>query len=220
VARTFPPSKSIDVSDSVIADDPLTGEVGAGGAAAKAAIRKAVLKERDSRSPEWRAQASLAIAGHIPTLLNLLPPGPVAAYWPYKSEADPRPALEVLAIAGGRQRALPVIAHPHMRFLHYVPGAPMVEAGFGTLGPPHDAPELRPSVLLVPLAAFDRRCQRIGWGKGHYDRAISRFYQDGAPLFTIGIAFSFQQTAEVPVEPHDRPLDRIVTEAGIVSPAD
>jgi 5-formyltetrahydrofolate cyclo-ligase len=195
-----------------VKNDPLSGEAGTGGAEAKRLIRKSILALRDSHNAAWRATASQAIALQVMPLLHHLPQGPVAAYWPYKSEADPLPALEALVAGNGRQRCLPVIAHPHMRFLQFVPGEPMEEAGFGTLGPRHDAPELRPTTLLVPLAAFDDQCQRIGWGKGHYDRAIERLYADGSPLITIGIAFSFQQTALVPVEPHDRPLDYVATE--------
>jgi 5-formyltetrahydrofolate cyclo-ligase len=197
--------------------DPLSGEPGVGGAPAKAVIRKAILKERDSREMLWRATASLAMAEHAVDLSDKIPKGPVAAYWPYKSEADPLPCLFVLALLNKAEMALPVIAHPHMRFLRFVQGAPMVEAGFGTLGPTHDSPELRPSTLLVPLAAFDADCQRIGWGKGHYDRAIERLHGDGAPLMTIGIAFSFQQTGKVPAEAHDRRLDAVITEQGIIT---
>jgi 5-formyltetrahydrofolate cyclo-ligase len=202
------------LSVTEILNDPITGEAGTGGALDKTEIRKGILKIRDSKNAQWRAEASEAIAMRASTLAEKLPDGPIAAYWPYKSEADALPLLERLA-AGTRQMGLPVIAHPHMRFLLYVPGNPMVEAGFGTMGPPHDAEELRPAVLLVPLAAFDARCNRIGWGKGHYDRAIERLYADGAPLVTIGVAFSFQQVPHVPVEAHDRPLDFVVTETAL-----
>ena len=74
---------------------------------------------------------------------------------------------------------------------------------------------VRPAILLVPLAAFDRRGNRIGWGKGHYDRVIERLLADGEPLMTIGLAFSLQEVDEVPAETHDRPLDLIVTELGL-----
>jgi 5-formyltetrahydrofolate cyclo-ligase len=195
-----------------VQNDPLSGEAGTGGAEAKRLIRKSILAMRDGSDAAWRGAAAAAIARQVMPLLPILPEGPIAAYWPYKSEADPLPALEALAGGAGRIRALPVIAHPHMRFLRFMPGEAMEEAGFGTLGPRHDAPELRPSTLLVPLAAFDATCQRIGWGKGHYDRAIERLYADGLPLVTIGIAFSFQQTAVVPAEMHDRPLDFVATE--------
>jgi 5-formyltetrahydrofolate cyclo-ligase len=202
------------VTSAVVSDDPLSGESGVGGSARKAAIRKVILARRDATDPAWRAEASGAIAENIAKLRLGWPAGPIAAYWPYKSEADPRPALERIAARDGRVMALPVIAHPQMRFLAYSPHQPLVEAGFGTMGPPHDALEVRPAILLVPLAAFDAERNRIGWGKGHYDRAIERLVADGAPLLTIGIAFSFQQVPAAPAEAHDRPLDAIVTEAG------
>jgi 5-formyltetrahydrofolate cyclo-ligase len=193
--------------------DPLSGETATGGSAAKKALRQAVLAKRDALDEETRARAAAAIARAVVDLRPDLPS--VAGYWPWRSEADPRPAMEALA-ARGVALALPVIAHPHMRFLRFSFGDPMVEAGFGTLGPPHDAPEIRPAALLVPLACFDARCNRVGWGKGHYDRAIERLHADGAPLFTIGIAFALQEVEAAPVEPHDRPLDVVVTERGIL----
>ena len=66
----------------------------------------------------------------------------------------------------------------------------------------------------MPLAAFDRRGQRIGYGRGYYDRAIARLSRNG-PVLTVGIAFSVQEVDAVPAEPHDQPLDHLVTEAGL-----
>jgi 5-formyltetrahydrofolate cyclo-ligase len=70
----------------------------------------------------------------------------------------------------------------------------------------------------VPLAAYDVAGNRIGWGQGHYDRAIARLMAAGDVL-TIGVAFSFQQVDAVPVEAHDKPLDAVVTELGVVRQA-
>jgi 5-formyltetrahydrofolate cyclo-ligase len=183
----------------------------------KPALRKAVLAKRDALSPEWRARASDDIARHALAAAAAGPGGPVAGYWPYKSEADPRPLLRALA-AHGRALALPVIEHPNVVFRRWIEGVDLVDAGFGTLGPDASADALRPAVLLVPLACFDRRGNRIGWGQGHYDRAIARLLADGEPLMTIGVAFSLQEVDAVPAEPHDRPLDRIATERGMLGP--
>ncbi|MGL5136225.1 MAG: 5-formyltetrahydrofolate cyclo-ligase, partial [Beijerinckiaceae bacterium] len=101
-------------------------------------------------------------------------------------------------------------------FRRWIDGVELVDAGFGTLGPDESADELRPTILLVPLAAFDASGQRIGWGEGHYDRVIARLIADGDDLLTIGVAFSFQQVDRVPAEAHDRPLDLIVTELGVI----
>jgi 5-formyltetrahydrofolate cyclo-ligase len=183
----------------------------------KAEIRKRVLAKRNAASAAWRAMASGDIARHALAPAVSGPGGPVAGYWPYKSEADPRPLMERLG-GYGRPLALPVILHPDVIFRRWIMGVDLVDAGFGTLGPDASADEVRPGVVLVPLAAFDAAGNRIGWGEGHYDRVIARLAADGADLMTIGIAFSFQQVDQVPAEPHDRPLDLIVTEQGVVRP--
>ncbi len=72
-------------------------------------------------------------------------------------------------------------------------------------------------MLLVPLAAFDRRGHRIGYGKGYYDRALARL-DAREPALAIGVAFAVQEIPFVPDGPHDRPLDGIVTEAGLIHP--
>jgi 5-formyltetrahydrofolate cyclo-ligase len=184
----------------------------------KSEIRTLILAKRNSASPEWRAMASRDLARHAVPHLASAPGGPVAGYWPYKSEADSRPLMELMADYG-RTLALPVIDHPQIMFRRWIMGVDLVDAGFGTLGPDASADMLRPAVVLVPLAAFDRSGHRIGWGQGHYDRVIAQLAGDGAPLLTVGIAFSFQQIEHVPAEVHDRPLDLIATELGIIRPA-
>jgi 5-formyltetrahydrofolate cyclo-ligase len=180
----------------------------------KADLRKSILSKRNSVSEAWRAMASRDIARIALPFVTNGPGGPVAGYWPYKSEADPRP-LMYHAQDYGRTLALPVIQHPLVIFRRFVEGVDLVDAGFGTLGPDPSADILRPSVLLVPLAAFDGSCNRIGWGQGHYDRVIERLLADGEPLLTVGIAFSFQQVSQIPVEPHDRALDMVITEHNV-----
>ncbi len=78
-------------------------------------------------------------------------------------------------------------------------------------------PKSARAAMIVPLAAFDRRGHRIGYGAGHYDRAIARALSDGHPLLTVGVAFSVQEIPLIPDEPHDRPLDWIVTECEIIA---
>ena len=73
---------------------------------------------------------------------------------------------------------------------------------------------LDPDILLVPLSAFDRAGHRIGYGAGHYDRAIDRLKAKGGTPKLIGIAFDCQEVASVPAESHDVALDAILTESG------
>ncbi|MGL4975723.1 MAG: 5-formyltetrahydrofolate cyclo-ligase, partial [Bosea sp. (in: a-proteobacteria)] len=145
------------------------------------------------------------------TALDVWRQGPVSAYWPMRSEADPRPILEVLA-QRGLPLCLPAVVDGLLQFRQWTPWEPIVPGGFGTLVPPADVPTLQPAVLIVPLAAFDRRGFRIGYGKGHYDRALAAL----GKVTTVGIAYAAQEIAEVPSEPHDRALDWIVTEDGAI----
>ena len=124
-----------------------------------------------------------------------------------RSEADPRPILEALH-ERGLPLCLPAIVDKRMIFRRWAPYEPIVPGGFGTLVPAPDQPEVKPAILLVPLAAFDRRGYRIGYGKGYYDRALSEL----GPTVSIGIGYAAQEIDAVPDEPHDRRLDWIVTE--------
>lgn len=69
--------------------------------------------------------------------------------------------------------------------------------------------------MLVPLAAFDCRGHRIGYGAGYYDRAIDRLKAKGIAPRLIAIAFDCQEVEEVPDQPHDVRLPEILTETGL-----
>lgn len=186
----------------------------------KAALRRACLARRDGLPPAVRAAASHAIAANallLPQLGHGSAEGAVAGYWPIRSEVDPRPLMTVLA-SRGTALCLPVVAEPTLRFRAYAPGDPLHDAGFGTRGPSPEALEVSPRVLLVPCVAFDRDGGRLGYGAGHYDRALARLAAHG-PVIAIALAFAAQEVEQVPAEAHDRPLDAIVTEREWVSPA-
>jgi 5-formyltetrahydrofolate cyclo-ligase len=102
-----------------------------------------------------------------------------------------------------------------MVFRLWKPGDELVKSGFGVSQPPREAPEVSPRAMIVPLAAFDRRGGRIGYGKGHFDTAIAAI-ERRHPVLTVGVAFSVQEVAKVPLEAHDRPIDMIVTETEII----
>ena len=75
----------------------------------------------------------------------------------------------------------------------------------------------RLDVLLMPLVGFDAQGHRIGMGKGYYDRALAfrnRRRTRERPLL-VGLAFECQRVDALPARPHDIPLDRLVTEAGV-----
>ena len=65
--------------------------------------------------------------------------------------------------------------------------------------------------MLVPLAVFDRRGHRIGYGAGYYDMTIAKARAQ-KPVLAVGVAFAVQEAPEVPNLPHDEPLDLVLTE--------
>ncbi|MCU4177965.1 5-formyltetrahydrofolate cyclo-ligase [Bosea sp. BH3] len=174
----------------------------------KAALREAALTRRDALEIDDRLEWDPEIAAGVlalPIWDNAS--GPVSAYWPMRSEADPRPVLEELH-RRGLPLCLPAIVEKHMIFRRWAPYEPIVPGGFGTLVPSPAEPVAKPAILLVPLAAFDRRGYRIGYGKGYYDRALTEL----GPVISVGIGYAVQEIAAVPDEPHDQRLDWIVTE--------
>ncbi|MCP8894209.1 5-formyltetrahydrofolate cyclo-ligase [Shinella daejeonensis] len=180
----------------------------------KAAIRNERLARRDAMPPEVRIEASLAMADHAGEAIALSPGSVVSGFWPIRSEADVRPLLARLRARGARLCLPVVLDRETIVFRELVAGAPVVKAGFGTIGPGAEAEELDPDILLVPLSAFDARGHRIGYGAGHYDRAIGRLREKGRRPQLIGVAFDCQEVASVPAEPHDVALDAILTESG------
>jgi len=69
-----------------------------------------------------------------------------------------------------------------------------------------------PDVIFVPIVAFDKNFNRIGYGGGFYDRYLRRIKKRKKKVLTIGLAYSFQKVKKIPITNHDIKLDFIVTE--------
>jgi len=177
----------------------------------KATLRKEVLARRKAMAVTDRIERGLQLVDHAGDLQ--LPAGAiVAGFWPIRDEIDPRPLLDRLRQMG-HTLCLPVMVGPGLIFRRLDRETELVPAGFGCMEPGPDAQELRPDVLLMPLAGFDGAGNRIGYGKAFYDTTITLLEKSG-PLLKIGVAFAIQEVDRVPVEAHDRPLNGILTEQG------
>jgi len=177
-------------------------------------LRSEAFARRDGLDKAFRENAAQAIAKQALDFPDLKDVTPIGGYWPIRSEVDPRPLMEAL-LDRGQDVALSQILHPHLSWRLWLPGDVLVKGGFGVREPGPDAPEVFPKALIVPLVAFDRRGGRIGYGKGHFDRAIAAL-EAQHPVLTIGLAYAVQEIEEVPVESHDRLLDVIITEAELI----
>jgi len=71
-----------------------------------------------------------------------------------------------------------------------------------------------PDIMFLPLLSFDRFKNRLGYGKGYYDKYLNK-YSSRKKIFTVGVAFSFQKYNNLPINNRDFKLDYIITEKGI-----
>ena len=181
----------------------------------KRELRRQALARRDALDPFWRVEASLEMAETAEEHIDFVPGSVVSGFWPMRSEVDIRPLMFALREKGARLCLPAILDKTTIVFRELVRGAAMVEMGFGTAGPGEEAEVLDPSIMLIPLAAFDARGHRIGYGAGYYDRAIARLQGNGHAPRLIGVAFNCQQVPEVPEEWHDVIIPEILTESGL-----
>ncbi|MDX1541665.1 MAG: 5-formyltetrahydrofolate cyclo-ligase, partial [Geminicoccaceae bacterium] len=181
------------------------------GNTSKEDLRRLMVERRARLDQACRERASAAAASRLLETLGGLTVRCVAGFWPLEGEIDPRPAVAALARRGAGQ-ALPRMQsfREPLAFHLHIPGVPLVEGRFKVMEPPADAPPAEPDLILVPLLAFDRRGHRLGYGAGFYDRTIAE-HRRRRPIRAIGFAFACQEADEVPLEPHDQPLDGVVT---------
>ncbi|MCJ2058276.1 5-formyltetrahydrofolate cyclo-ligase [Methylobacterium sp. J-048] len=183
-------------------------------AALKSQLRGAALAARDALEQAVRHDASARIVQALLALPELAEARLVGAYWPIRSEVDPRPAAEGL-LARGQRVALPHVTPEGLVFREWRAGDVLVAGRFGLSEPDPSLPPVEPDALIVPLAAFDGAGQRIGYGRGYYDGAIARLSRT-RPVLTVGVGFAVQRVDRVPAEPHDRPLQFVITESDVI----
>jgi 5-formyltetrahydrofolate cyclo-ligase len=110
-----------------------------------------------------------------------------------------------------------VVENKKIHFRRFDGEAGLEPGVFGTRHPHAGHPTLDPDFVVAPLAAFDRRGGRIGYGAGHYDGAIADLHARGRKFRVAGIAFACQEVEDVPVEPHDQRLAFIATERELIA---
>jgi 5-formyltetrahydrofolate cyclo-ligase len=139
----------------------------------------------------------------------------VGMYASDEFEVPTRPIFDLLNQRGIRC-AFPRVDSDSLRF-HLISDWSELRPGFAGILEPHWGREVLPSqldVLLVPAVGFDHHRNRIGRGRGFYDRLLSDPLN--RPKSVIGIAFHFQIASSLPVSSEDQKVDRVITEKGIL----
>ena len=185
---------------------------------AKRALRDKMRALRASVPAESRSKRSLAIVAHVLALPELARAKTVLTFLPIKGEPT-LDALHEALRARGVTLALTRI-HPEtdtLEVARFDDEASLVWGSYGLREPPPDAAAVAlddVDVVLVPGLVMDLRGQRIGYGKGHFDRLLPRL----PTAFRCGICYDFQLVGEAPSLPHDEPLHAVVTDLQVVRP--
>lgn len=183
----------------------------------KSSQRRAALAGRDAISAAQRTAASRQIAARVASLPELREARLICCFVSFRSEVDTRPIID-WAHAEGREIVAPRIVGPRTMEAAACPDpdADLVPGRWNIPEPrPSRSPCLPESIdaMLVPGAAFDERGGRIGYGGGFYDTFMA-LLRPGVPR--IAPAFEVQVLPRVQTEPHDLPVDVIVTELRVI----
>ncbi len=135
----------------------------------------------------------------------------VGGYYPVNFEIDILEILDNLEKKIGIQLRLPVIKKNNEIDFYSWSKKNLLKLNKYGIPEPEQIKKVFPSIILVPLVAFDNKLYRIGYGGGYYDRYIGK-HSNKKNLLKIGIAHSCQKINKVPRNKYDKKLDMIITE--------
>ena len=178
----------------------------------KTLLRQRALARRRVVDPRTRARLTSRLVDEGVACARQWRARAVAVFYPIGDEPDGLALIAALA-AEDFATALPVVVSRDapLTFRLWRIGDPTVVGRRRIPEPPPEAAAVEPDLLFVPLAAFDRRGYRLGYGGGYYDRTLRRLRAAG-PIRAVGVAYAACEVAAVPDEAHDEPLDFILTE--------
>lgn len=184
----------------------------------RATLRQRCLTARATMDPTTHADLSRQIQAQLEAVLrsDLVATNRssiLAFYFPIRNEFDARP-LVLQLISSGWRAALPVVLSRDapMVYRSWLPDSLMKSDVHGIPVPTVDQ-RVQPTIVLLPLVAFDCEGYRLGYGGGYFDRTLSA---QVPPPLTIGIGFELGRCPTIRPQAHDVRLSAIVTEAGVM----
>ncbi len=178
----------------------------------KEELRREILKRRTDQDPDEKSVRDERIRENLKGLPEFRPTGTILMFYPIKGEPDITPLFDYVLSRGGAL-VLPKVDGNNLRVVRLLDPT-QVQAGRFRVPEPVGGEEVSPEDLdlaIVPGIVFDRRCYRIGFGKGFYDRLLAK-----VPAPKVGVGYSFQVVPEVPRDPWDVPLDLVVTDEEVI----
>jgi 5-formyltetrahydrofolate cyclo-ligase len=178
-------------------------------------IRTEKLSQREALSEEVRQAASAAITSRVLTLIEEGGWKTIHCYLAFRSEATTAQLIEQL-IGRGIKVIVPWVESDGELSHHQLLSLDGLSEGpYGLPHPSRNEFQETDSIeaVMLPLSAFDRAGNRLGYGKGFYDRFLQKL---PAKTRRIGLAFAIQEAEHIPAMDHDQKLDMIVTENEII----
>lgn len=175
-------------------------------------LRRQLIEKRAALPPSTLDEYRRGIDTHLQRAFSDLVHGVIAFCWPYKNEYDARHLLAGLRRRGATT-ALPVIVAPKsaLVFREWHPGVTLEPGPLGIPFPP-DSLEVQPDSVLLPVVAFDAGGYRLGYGGGYFDRTLAMIARRPR---VIAVGYEMQFIETIHPQPHDFPVDYVVTERGV-----
>ena len=133
----------------------------------------------------------------------------VGGYYPFNDEIDDLKILQKLEKFNYKISLPKIKKKSQMDFYDWSTKDPLSINKYG-IPEPISNKVVYPDILLVPLVAFDRHFNRIGYGSGFYDRYLKKIKKN-KKIITIGLAYSFQKIKKIPTNKYDIKLDFVLT---------
>ena len=138
----------------------------------------------------------------------------VGGYYPYNYEIDILQVLEKFEKKNFLISLPKIKKKSQMDFFEWSKNDPLKTNKYGIVEP-ISLKKVYPDLIFVPLVAYDRYLNRLGYGGGFYDRYIEKVMKI-KNVIKIGFAFSYQELNKIPTNIYDKKLDFIVTEREII----
>jgi 5-formyltetrahydrofolate cyclo-ligase len=178
-------------------------------------LRRALRKRRASLSVATRQRCARAVARHLLRCRRIRQARQLALYLSVGAELSTFQLIQALSRRGACMLWVPKVGKQGMRFVRFRAGRCRRDHG-GMPAPAGFASRMHgrgPRVILLPLLGFDGEGNRLGGGRGYYDRALANVRRTGTWL--VGYAYAAQRVPLIPADPWDVRMDAVVTEAGI-----
>lgn len=181
----------------------------------KQEIREAMRTQRSGLTPDWVLSASTRLADRVIALPEFRRANVVYCFLSLPGEVQTQPIMEA-AWKAGKNIAVPCRRDDGEYMpAWFTPDEPLATGAFAVRQPavPHWAKPDRFDLVLVPGLAFSPRGERLGHGRGYYDRMLARLARHID--VRTGLCFACQVVPVVPVSDHDVAMDVVVTEDAV-----